>query len=77
MDQLDLGTSRVAHQARRTLATRLLAHGAGLHHIRRYLSHVSIRMTEHYAKVAVSEIADILQHIWVAGPAAPNEVVPT
>jgi site-specific recombinase XerD len=43
-----------------------LAHGAGLHHIRRYLGHVSIRMTEHYAKVAVSEIEDILQHIWVA-----------
>jgi hypothetical protein len=49
-----------------------LAHGAGLHHIRRYLGHVSIRMTEHYAKVATSEIEDILQHIWVAGPAAPN-----
>ncbi len=29
-------------------------------------------MTEHYAKVATSEIEDILQHIWVAGPAAPN-----
>jgi integrase len=72
VDQLDLGVSCVAHQARHTLATRLLAHGAGLHHIRRYLGHVSIRMTEHYAKVATSEIEDILQHIWVAGPAAPN-----
>ena len=49
-----------------------MAHGAGLHHIRRYLGHVSIRMTEHYAKVATSEIEDILQHIWVAGPAAAN-----
>ncbi len=37
-----------------------------------HIKHVSIRMTEHYAKVAVSEIEDILQHIWVAGPAAPN-----
>ncbi len=41
VDQLDLGASCVAHQARHTLATRLLAHGAGLHHIRRYLGHVS------------------------------------
>jgi integrase len=72
VDQLDLGAGYVAHQARHTLATQLLAHGAGLHHIRRYLGHVSIRMAEHYAKVAVSEIEDILQHIWVAGPAAPN-----
>jgi hypothetical protein len=72
VDQLDLGASCVAHQARHTLATQLLAHGAGLHHIRRYLGHVSIRMTEHYAKVATSEIEDILQHIWVAGPAAAN-----
>ncbi|MGH3402439.1 MAG: tyrosine-type recombinase/integrase [Streptosporangiaceae bacterium] len=39
VDQLDLGVSCVAHQARHTLATRLLAHGAGLHHIRRYLGH--------------------------------------
>jgi hypothetical protein len=72
VDQLDLGAGYVAHQARHTLATRLLAHGAGLHHIRRYLGHVSVRMTEHYAKVAVSEIEDILQHVWVAGPAAPS-----
>jgi integrase len=62
----------VPHQARHSLATRLLAHGATLGHIRRYLGHVSIRMTEHYAKVATSEIEDILQHIWVAGPGAPS-----
>ena len=54
VDQLDLGAGYVAHQARHTLATRLLAHGAGLHHIRRYLGHVSIRMAEHYAKVVGS-----------------------
>jgi integrase len=77
VDQLDLGPGHVAHQARHTLATRLLAHGAGLHHIRRYLGHLSIAMTEFYAKVAVSEIEDILQHIWVAGPAAatPGELL--
>jgi len=68
-DQLDVGHV-VAHQARHTLATRLLAHGATLSHIRRYLGHVSDRMAEHYAKVAVSEIEDILQNVWVAGPGA-------
>jgi hypothetical protein len=36
-------------------------------------------MTEHYAKVAVSEIEDVLQHVWVAGPgnARPGEVLST
>jgi hypothetical protein len=71
VDQLDIGHV-VAHQARHTMATRLLRHGATLSHIRRYLGHVSDRMAEHYAKVAVSEIEDILQHVWVAGPGAPN-----
>lgn len=71
IDELDLGRY-VAHQARHTLATRLLRHGATLSHIRRYLGHVSDRMAEHYAKVAVSEIEDILQRVWVAGPGAPN-----
>ncbi|MGH3803970.1 MAG: tyrosine-type recombinase/integrase, partial [Pseudonocardiaceae bacterium] len=36
VDELDLG-HHVAHQARHTLATRLLRHGASLSHIRRYL----------------------------------------
>jgi hypothetical protein len=71
INELQLG-HYVPHQARHSLATRLLAHGATLGHIRRYLGHVSIRMTEHYAKVADSEIDDILQHIWVAGPGAPT-----
>ncbi|WP_199180315.1 site-specific integrase [Verrucosispora sp. ts21] len=62
----------VPHQARHTLATRLLAAGASLQHIKRYLGHVSERMTEHYAKVALSEIDDVLQHVWVAGPGAPQ-----
>jgi site-specific recombinase XerD len=75
VDDLELGASPgtvVPHQARHTLATRLLRHGASLTHIRRYLGHVSDRMAEHYAKVAVSEIEDILQHVWVAGPGATN-----
>ena len=71
VEELDLGPC-VPHQARHTLATRLLANGAGLHHIRRYLGHLSIAMTEHYAKVAMSEVEDILQHVWVAGPGAPR-----
>jgi len=71
VDDLQLGRP-VPHQARHTMATRLLRHGASLSHIRRYLGHVSDRMAEHYAKVAVSEIEDVLQHVWVAGPGAPN-----
>ncbi|MEU7317103.1 site-specific integrase [Streptomyces sp. NPDC007083] len=76
IDELDLGRI-VPHQARHTLATRLLRHGASLTHIRRYLGHVSDRMVEHYTQVAVSEIEDVLQHIWVAGPGAatPGELL--
>ena len=43
-----------------------------MHQIRRYLGHLSIPMTEHCAKVAISEIEDVLQHVWVAGPGAPR-----
>jgi site-specific recombinase XerD len=38
----------VPHQARHTLATNLLRHGATLTHIRRYLGQVSDRLAEHY-----------------------------
>lgn len=78
VDQLDLGNV-VTHQARHTMATRLLRHGATLTHIRRYLGQVSDRMAEHYVKVAVSEIEDILQHVWVAGPGAaePGKLLST
>ncbi len=74
--ELDLGPV-VAHQARHTLATQLLRHGATLSHIRRYLGHVSDRMAEHYAKVAVCEIEDILAHVWVScpGAAAPGQLI--
>jgi integrase len=71
VQDLDIGR-HVAHQARHTMATRLLRHGATLTHVRRYLGHVSDRMAEHYIKVAVSEIEDVLQHVWVTGPGAPN-----
>ncbi len=76
IEQLDLG-GHVPHQARHTVATNLLRHGAGLHHIKKYLGQVSTHMAEHYAKVATCEIEDVLQHVWVAGPgsAAPGTLV--
>jgi hypothetical protein len=71
LDGLDLG-GNVAHQARHTLATKLLAAGASLAHIRRYLGHVSDRMAEHYAKVNHSDLDDFLSAVWVAGPGSAN-----
>jgi len=71
LDRLDLG-GHVAHQARHTLATKLLAAGASLAHIRKYLGHVSDRMAEHYAKVGHSDLDDLLNAVWVAGPGAVN-----
>ncbi|MFJ9368459.1 tyrosine-type recombinase/integrase [Nocardia sp. NPDC101769] len=76
VDGLDLPRT-VAHQARHTLATNLLRAGASLAHIRRYLGHVSETMAEHYTKVAHSDLEDILQTVWVAGPgsARPGELL--
>ena len=67
IDELDIGRW-VPHQARHTLATSLLRHGASLTHIRRYLGHVSDRMAEHYIQLSHSDLEDVLQHVWVAGP---------
>jgi integrase len=69
--ELDIGRW-VAHQARHTLATRLLRHGATITHIRQYLGQVSDRMAEHYAQVAHSDLEDVLQHVWVAGPGSAS-----
>ena len=71
VDELDIGRW-VAHQARHTLATSLLRHGATLTHIRRYLGHVSDRMAEHYVQLTHSDLEDVLQHVWVAGPGAAS-----
>lgn len=73
--ELDLGGRYVAHQARHTLATRLLRHGASLTHIRRYLGQVSDRMAEHYVHLTQSDLDNVLQNVWVAGPgtAHPGE----
>jgi hypothetical protein len=71
LGQLDLG-HYVPHQARHTLATSLLRHGASLTHIRRYLGQVSDRMAEHYVHLSHSDLENVLQHVWVAGPGAAN-----
>lgn len=76
--ELDLGHC-VPHQARHTLATNLLRHGATLTHIRRYLGQVSDRMAEHYVHLAHSDLEQVLQHVWVTGPgtAKPGELLTT
>ncbi|MBX7131469.1 MAG: site-specific integrase [Fimbriimonadaceae bacterium] len=71
IQELDLPPS-VIHQARHTFATNLLRAGANLAQIRRYLGQVSDRMAEHYARVSNSDLEDVLQTVWVAGPGAPN-----
>ena len=76
IDDLDIGRW-VPHQARHSLATSLLRAGASLTHIRRYLGHVSERMAEHYVHLAQSDLEDVLQQVWVAGPgtASPGELL--
>ncbi|MFJ1714334.1 tyrosine-type recombinase/integrase [Streptomyces sp. NPDC088260] len=76
VNELDLG-QLVPHQARHTLATNLLRAGASLTHIRRYLGQVSDRMAEHYVHLTSTDLEDVLQHIWVAGPgtAQPGELL--
>ena len=78
VEDLDLGRW-VPHQARHTLATSLLRHGATLTHIRRYLGQVSDRMAEHYVHLTSSDLENVLQHVWVAGPgtASPGELLTT
>ncbi|MFE3557296.1 tyrosine-type recombinase/integrase [Streptomyces sp. NPDC059193] len=76
VNELDLGPL-VPHQARHTLATNLLRAGATLTHIRRYLGQVSDRMAEHYVHLTSTDLEDVLQHVWVAGPgtAQPGELL--
>jgi len=71
VDGLDLG-HYVAHQARHTLATNLLRAGASLTHIRRYLGQVSERMAEYYVHLSQSDLENVLQQVWVAGPGTAN-----
>ncbi len=76
IDELDIGRW-VPHQARHSLATSLLRAGATLTHIRRYLGQVSERMAEHYVHLTQSDLENVLQHVWVAGPgaASPGELL--
>jgi integrase len=71
IDELDLGRW-VAHQARHTLATNLLRAGASLTHIRTYLGQVSDRMAEHYVHLSHTDLEQVLQQVWVAGPGTGN-----
>ncbi len=71
VNELDIGRW-VPHQARHTLATSLLRHGATLTHIREYLGQVSDRMAEHYVQLTHSDLEDVLQHVWVAGPGSAS-----
>lgn len=71
VDELDVGRW-VPHQARHTLATSLLRHGATLTHVRRYLGHISERMAEHYVHLSHSDLEDVLHRVWVAGPGTAN-----
>ena len=67
------------HQARHTLATRLLQAGASMTHIKQVLGHVSERMGDSYVLIAGSQIEPFLQQVWVTGPgnAKPGEIVLT
>ncbi len=71
IDELDIGRW-VPHQARHSLATSLLRAGATLTHVRRYLGQVSERMAEHYVHLTQSDLEDVLQRVWVAGPGTAN-----
>jgi len=71
IESLDLG-GYVPHQARHSMATNLLRAGASLTHIRRYLGHVSDRMAEHYVHLTHTDLENVLQHVWVAGPGTAN-----
>jgi hypothetical protein len=71
VQQLPVGQV-VPHQARHTLATRLLRSGATMSQIKKYLGQVSMRMAEHYAQIASTELEDVLSRVWVAGPGSTS-----
>lgn len=71
VETLDLGRG-VPHQARHTLATKLLKAGASLTHVKKYLGQVSEAMAEHYVDIASTDLDDVLQRVWVSGPGAEH-----
>lgn len=60
------------HQARHTLATRLINAGASMAHVKRVLGHVSERMSDSYVLIAGSQVEPFLQQVWVTGPGNAN-----
>ena len=77
-DQMSV-PGHTTHQARHTLATRLVNAGASMAHVKQVLGHVSERMSESYVLIAGSQVEPFLQQVWVTGPGNPNpgEVVLT
>ena len=77
-DQIAL-PGHTTHQARHTLATRLVNAGASMTHVKRVLGHVSERMSDSYVLIAGSQVEPFLQQVWVNGPgnARPGQVVLT
>jgi hypothetical protein len=77
-DQMRL-PGHTTHQARHTLATRLVKAGATMAHVKTVLGHVSERMSDSYVLIAGSQIEPFLQQVWVTGPgnANPGQVVLT
>ena len=77
-DEINL-PGHTSHQARHTLATRLVNAGASMTHVKQVLGHVSRRMGESYVHIAGSQVEPFLRQIWITGPGnpKPGEVVLT
>jgi integrase len=78
LDAINL-PGHTTHQARHTLATRLVSAGANLSQVKRVLGHISERMSESYVLIAGAQIEPFLQQVWVTGPGntTPGTVVMT
>jgi integrase len=78
LDAINL-PGHTTHQARHTLATRLVNAGASMTHVKRVLGHVSERMSDSYVLIAGSQVEPFLQQVWVTGPGntKPGTVVLT
>ncbi|MEB3049044.1 tyrosine-type recombinase/integrase [Mycolicibacter sp. MYC123] len=78
LEEIEL-PGHVSHQARHTLATRLVDAGAPMVVVKQILGHVSERMSEHYTLISSSKIEPYLQQVWVkgSGSSAPGELVRT
>ncbi|HCU94789.1 MAG TPA: site-specific integrase [Actinobacteria bacterium] len=75
-EEVDL-PGHTSHQARHTLATRLVAAGASMAHVKKVLGHVSEAMSEAYVLIAGDQVEPYLRQVWVKGPGAadPGDVV--